>query len=128
VIQQLTRTKLIFDFTAHNATDAEKPGTIVTQDPIRSEFAANYSRFKAIFAFDSNRNDTGSGLFTATLPDYPYAIPVSLNVNTPDGNTFTLISFNHPGGNFTVPYTVPRGSELVLHVAGRETAKQTAAR
>jgi beta-lactam-binding protein with PASTA domain len=126
VLQLLARTKIIFDFTARTAEPDEKAGTVVTQDAIRSEYAANYSRFQAVFAFDSGGGDTVSGLFSTRLPDYPYAIPVQLDVNTSDGSTFTLLSFSHPGGNFTVPYTAPRGSELVLKVAGREEAKQTA--
>jgi hypothetical protein len=126
VLQLLARTKIIFDFTARPAAADEKSGTVVMQDPIRSEFAANYSRFNAQFAFSQERGDTVSGLFTATLTNYPYAIPMRVEVNTPEGDTFTLISLNHPGGVFTVPYTAPPGSELTLVVAGREVAKQTA--
>jgi beta-lactam-binding protein with PASTA domain len=126
VLQLLARTKIIFDFSARDASEGEKAGTVVSQDAIRTEYAANYSRFKAVFAFDYAGGDTVSGLFSTTLRDYPYAIPMQLDVNTGDGSTFTLLSFSHPGGNFTVPYTAPRGSELVLKVAGKETAKQTA--
>jgi beta-lactam-binding protein with PASTA domain len=126
VLQLLARTKLIFDFTARPAAEGEKPGTVVSQDPIRSEFAANYSRFNAQFAFAPVSGDTVSGLFTATLPNYPYAIPMRIDVRTSDGDVFTLISFSHPGGTFTVPYTAPPGAELALIVAGREEARQTA--
>lgn len=126
VLQLLARTRIIFDFTARETEPGEKAGTVVSQDAIRSDYAANYSRFHAVFAFDAGGGDTVSGLFTTQLGDYPYAIPVQLDVNTGDGSTFTLLSFSHPGGNFTVPYTAPRGSELVLKVAGREEAKQTA--
>ncbi|GMO46037.1 MAG: PASTA domain-containing protein [Treponemataceae bacterium] len=128
VLQQITRTKLIFDFTSRPAAEGEKAGTVVDQDAITAESARNYSRIKAVFAFDSEDNAAGavSGLFTAQLPEYPYAISARIDVRAPDGGSFTLVSFNHTGGNFSVPYTVPRGSELALYIAGRETAKQTA--
>jgi beta-lactam-binding protein with PASTA domain len=124
VLQQLARTKIIFDFTSRTATAGEKANTVVAQDPITAEYVSNYSRYNAVFAFGTESNEVISGLFTVTLPEYPYAVPMRLDVKTPDSGTFTLVSFNHPGGKFTVPYTVPRGSELVLYAAGRETAKQ----
>ena len=33
-------------------------------------------------------------------------------------------SFNHPGGNLTIPYEVPRGTTLVLSVADKVEARK----
>jgi beta-lactam-binding protein with PASTA domain len=126
VLRQIAATKLVFDFTSRPAQEGEKPGTVVAQDIGASDMAENYSRIKAEFVFDPESSGTVSGLFAVRLTDYPYAVPMRIGVNTPDGSAFTLVSFDHPGGNLTVPYTVPEGSELVLYVAGREAAKQTA--
>jgi methionyl-tRNA formyltransferase len=124
-LQQLARTKLIFDFTARPADAGEKPGAVVSQEATPAT-VPNYSRIRAVFAFGPGERDTAAGLFTAQLPEYPYPVPMRLDAKTPQGNTFTILSFSHPGGNFTVPYSVPRGSELILFVAGREEVTRIA--
>ena len=43
-----------------------------------------------------------------------------------DGDSFTLVSFYHPGGNVTLPYAVPKGTVLTLYVADKVAARKTA--
>ena len=50
-------------------------------------------------------------------------IPTQVQAVKSDGSTSTLTSFSHPGGLLTVPYAVPKGTQLILLVEGRETAK-----
>lgn len=127
ILAQMSRSKIAFDFTARPATEEElagsKAGTIVSQASA-GESIPNYGRLAAEFAFPSQPVDGNSyGIFSVELPAYPYALNMQVQVVTPDGLQSTLTSFAHPGGQLTVPYALPKGSQLVLLVEGQETAR-----
>ena len=127
ILAQMSRSKIAFTFTARAATPEEvaggRAGTIVSQEQ-SGEFVRNYGRISAEFAFPTEPADGNTyGIFTTTLPAYPYALSMQVQARTPDGKTSTLTSFSHPGGQLTVPYALPKGSQLILLVEGRETAK-----
>lgn len=127
MLAQMSRTKIAFDFTARSATTEEvaagKEGTIVAQAP-SSEFVPNHSRLSVEFAFPTKPvNGDTYGIFTVQLPAYPYALNMQVQAVKSDGSTSTLTSFSHPGGQLTVPYALPKGTQLILLVEGRETAK-----
>lgn len=129
ILAQMSRSKIAFDFTSRVATDEEvasgKAGTIVSQDTSK-EFVPNYSRLTAEFAFPSQPvDDNIYGIFTTNLPAYPYALNMQVKVIYPDGQENTLTSFAHPGGRLTVPYALPKNSQLILMVEDREMAKIT---
>ena len=129
ILAQMSRSKITFDFTSRVATDEEiaagKSGTIVSQDTSK-EFVPNFTRLAAEFAFPLEPvTDNVYGIFTTTLPAYPYALNMQVKVIYPDGQESTLTSFAHPGGKLTVPYALPKNSQLILVVEGRETAKTT---
>ena len=42
-----------------------------------------------------------------------------------EGNSYTLLSFSHPGGIVTVPYAVPKGTTLELTVVNKVVSKKT---
>ena len=127
MLAQMSRTKIAFDFTARSATTEEvaagKEGTIVAQATSR-EFVPNHSRLSVDFAFPTKPvNGDTHGIFTVQLPAYPYALNMQVQAVKSDGSTSTLTSFSHPGGQLTVPYALPKGTQLILLVEGRETAK-----
>ncbi len=127
ILAQMSRSKIVFNFTARPATPEEaaggKAGTIVSQAPSEDSIP-NYSPLAAEFAFPSEPVDGNSyGIFSVELPAYPYALNMVVQAQTPDGQENTLTSFSHPGGQLTVPYALPKGSQIVLLVEGRETAK-----
>lgn len=129
ILAQMSRSKIAFDFTSRVATDEElstgKAGTIVSQDTSK-EFVPNFARVTAEFALPSKPvNDNIYGIFTTNLPAYPYALNMQVKVIYPDGQEGTLTSFAHPGGKLTVPYALPKNSQLILMVENRETAKTT---
>ena len=66
------------------------------------------------------------GIFQEKLADYPYPVPMKLDAYPAEGTSYTIVSFNHPGGNLTIPYEVPRGTTLVLSVADKVEARKTA--
>ncbi|MBU0934877.1 MAG: penicillin-binding protein, partial [Spirochaetes bacterium] len=63
------------------------------------------------------------GLFTQTLPEYPYPLKMVLYSQTPSGVKSPLITVEHPGGEFSVPYSVPEGTLLILEVLNRVVAR-----
>ena len=124
VLQQMQRTKIIFDFTQHRASSDEAPGTVVRTQQLTSEFVPNFTRVSAEFAMPQGlHNGSLYGIFEYNLPEYPFAVPVTLTANTEDGDSYTLVNFMHPGGRITIPYAVPRGTDLVLSVNGRDHHK-----
>ncbi|MBQ7367984.1 MAG: PASTA domain-containing protein [Spirochaetaceae bacterium] len=127
ILAQMSRSKIAFNFSARPATQEEtaegKAGTIVTQ-AASGEFIPNYGRLAAEFAFPTAPvNGNSYGIFTLQLPAYPYALNMEVRAVTPNGTQTTLTSFTHPGGQLTVPYALPKNSQLILLVEGRETAR-----
>ena len=71
----------------------------------------------------SSSDETVSGIFQTKLAEYPYPVAMKLEAVPPEGNPYTILNLNHPGGNFTVPYTAARGTTLVLYVADKVFAR-----
>ncbi|MCQ2584821.1 MAG: PASTA domain-containing protein [Treponema sp.] len=135
MLQTITRSKLIFDFTAHSVQEGEIPGTVVAQsiegleeDAPVPEFVPNYTHINVDMAMpDSNTDGNVYGIFSQNLNLYPYAVSMRFDAVPEEGDAYTIISFNHTGGSVTIPYIVPSGTTLVLYagdkVAGRETVR-----
>ena len=81
------------------------------------ELVANYTHVAVEFAF-SRQAQGGNvyGIFEDVLTNYPYPVPIKLTAEPEDGDAYTIVTFSHPGGVVTIPYAVPRGTELVLSV------------
>lgn len=124
VLNVISKSKVVFDFTSRAAADNEKPGVVVSQDPSPSEYVKNYTRTGAEIALPKkNINDNVYGIFRKQLTDYPYPVDMTLE-SSQNGAKSTIVAFKHIGGNVSVPYAVPRGSELILTVAGKIVARQ----
>lgn len=128
VLQTITRSKLIFDFTSHIAQEGEIPGTVVDQQKFNSEFVSNYTHVTVDIAIPETNSDGNIyGVYEKVLDVYPYAVPMRLDAVPEEGDTYTIINFNHTGGSVTIPYIVPSGTTLILYagdkVAGRETIR-----
>lgn len=95
--------------------DSENPVSVDIKNKTEDEAAEDYA----------NRDTTGyvHGIFSAVIPEYPYAVPVKLDVIPQEGSRYGFASFSHVGGNITVPYAVPHGAVLVLSVLDREVER-----
>jgi len=125
LLQTIARTKIVFDITSHQAGESEKPGTVVSQQTIEDEYVPNYTRVTVEMAMpEASNDDNAYGIFQEKLPDYPYPVPMKLEAYPAEGTAYTIVSFNHPGGNLTIPYEVPRGTTLVLSVADKVEARK----
>lgn len=129
-IKQLLRTmeesKIIFDFTAGNASDNGKWGTVIYQD-MKGNSVEAYSHVNAQFAVSpvTESDTTVNGILSHNLLEYPYPVPVKLESTDKNGKTTTLLNFAHPGKNITIPYSVARGTTLTLYVNDRIEYQET---
>ena len=117
LLQTIARSKIVFDITGHVAKDNEKAGTVVSQQQIDDEYIPNYSRVTVEMALPDKSDDENiSGIFQAKIASYPYPVPMRLEAVPEEGNSYTILNFNHPGGNVTIPYSVAKGTTLILYV------------
>ena len=126
VLQTITRSKLIFDFTSHDALDGEKAGTVTSQQSFDSEYVPNYTHIEIEMALPARAEDGNIyGLFDTTIEMLPYAVPMRLEAVPEEGDAYTIISFTHTGGHLTMPYAVPRGTKLILYVDNKARSEVT---
>ena len=126
LLQIITRSKLVFDITSHKASADEKAGTVVDQQAFDSEYVPNYTRVTLEMAMpDGEYNDNIYGIYEEKVADYPYPVPMKIEAYPTEGNSYTLLSFNHPGGNVTVPYAVPSGTTLEFSVVNKVVSRRT---
>ncbi len=126
-----SRYKVIYQFTAVTAEEGVAPGTIISQKS-SAQFSEEdgtcpiYSVGRCEIAIpDKMVNNNVYGIYETSLPNYPYALNVTLDVEALDGSTYNLVTLRHTGGKLTIPYAVPRYSVLVLSVQGKEIGRTT---
>lgn len=125
LLQSITRHKIVFDITGHKAESGETPGTVVSQEEFDSEYIPNYARMKVEMAMpEGTIDDNVYGIFTQNLSVYPYPVPMRLEAIPAEGDSYTIISFSHPGGELTIPYAVPKGTTLCLYVVDKLNSKK----
>ncbi|MBQ0165894.1 MAG: PASTA domain-containing protein [Treponema sp.] len=123
---QMSRTKIIFNWTARLLEEGETAGTVVSQKvPGTDGQASAYSVSECVIAMPEGiENDLSYGIFSTELAAYPYPLKVQIDVIPPEGDSYTLVTFRHLGGELTVPYAVPQFSELILSVEDKELMRQ----
>ncbi|OJF77380.1 MAG: penicillin-binding protein [Treponema sp. CETP13] len=125
---RMSRTKLIFQFTGEIPDEDTTPGSVISQKwPEEGELELPlYSTVSVVLAIPEEPvDDMIYGIYEETLPPYPYALDVSLDATTEDGETYNVVEFKHPGGEITIPYSVTSGTKLVLSVLGKQVSKKT---
>lgn len=125
LIQTIARSKIVFEITGHAAQEGEKAGTVVEQQHFDSEYVPNYTRVSVEMALPEENEDNVYGIFTEKLAEYPYPVPMKLDAVPGEGDSYQIISFSHPGGVLTIPYSVPHGTTLVLTVVDKVVSRKT---
>ena len=121
LLQQMSSLKVVLDIISHDATKEEKEATVVAENSEIGEFVDNYTRVNIELALPKKARDgIVYGVLTEKLADYPYPVTMTVDVLPKEGNRYNLVTLQHTGGNFTVPYAVPKDCELILSVAGKE--------
>ena len=124
LLSAIANSKVIFDFTVHIAEGSEKEGVVTSQQALENQFVPNYSRVTAELSLPKKQKDDAMlGLFVANLPNYPYAVEMTLE-SSKNGVREPIVTLRHKGGNVTIPYIAQKESELLLSVAGKTVARQ----
>lgn len=125
LLQTISWSKVVFDISTHPANDEETPGTVTNMEMPETEYVPNYTRIKIDMAMpEKDVGDNVYGIFSQQIANMPYPTPMKLEAIPQEGNSYTIVSFVHPGGNLTIPYSVKHGTTLVLYVADKERAKK----
>jgi beta-lactam-binding protein with PASTA domain len=125
-ITQLTALNLPFVFGVQKARPGQQPGAVVSQNPGEK---TNLPYGQVVQLAMTSPGSVGKerifGVFKYSLPDYPIAVNIRLDMVS-EGGTAILMQMKHPGGPLSVPYIVPDGSELVLSVLDKEEVREKA--
>ncbi len=123
VLAVMEKTEAIFDFSTRSPEGSENAGTIVAQMPAGNSTVNSFSRVSTVLALPVKSPDGKVyGVFTETLPEYPYPFQITIDAVSPAGQRKKLVSFKHPGGSLTVPYRVDEGTLLVLTILNKEVS------
>jgi len=118
------RSPLTVDFSLRQAKSGEQEDVVVSQSPEAGKQAKVTDRMKVVLtAASASASGMVHGLYVYKLPEYPYAVAVKVEAIGPNGDRKTLASLKHPGGNFSLPFSLPEGSTIVLTVLDREMSR-----
>lgn len=120
-LSALGKTSVLFDFTERAPEGSEVAGTVVSMLPSEGSTVNAWSRVSAVIAMPVNPTDGKIyGIFTETLPLYPYPFQVTIDTVSPKGERSQLVSLKHPGGLLTVPYALSEGTTIILNILNKE--------
>jgi beta-lactam-binding protein with PASTA domain len=122
-IATLEKSPFIADFSMRLAKDGEAQGVVVDQEPKAGPGAKVKDRIKLVVSSPATAQGFVNGIYVYSLPEYPYPVPVKLETIRPTGQRILIASLKHPGGNFSMPFSLPAGSLLVLSALDRELAR-----
>jgi len=122
ILLQISKSSLIFDFTAQLPQEGQAAGTVISQKwPEGKTSTSAYSRIEVVIALpDKIHNNLIYGLIDERLPPYPIPLEAELKAEPVQGNPYRIAAFKHTGNRLTIPYAVPRKTRLILTVAGKE--------
>jgi len=128
-LARLGQLKIGFSFIMENQGLAgqgeEKPGTVILQNPLGgTELGSDETIIVTVSAPVVAAGEV-AGLFKYNLPRNPYPLPLTVEAELPNGTRQGLVSTNHSGGEFSIPYKLPAGSVIILSMVEREIYRQT---
>ncbi len=125
VLAEMEKYPVLFDFTSVTSDSIETPATVTSQERA-GDSVDEFTRVKAQFTLPAPDPEgaTSYGLFTYTLPEYPYPVSVRLESSDIEGNVTKIVDFLHPGKDLTIPYMVKKNSVITLSVNGETLTSQ----
>lgn len=124
-LENLASSGLRFSFTLRPSELGERGETVVAQNPPAATML-DLRRELSITITEPVNPPRGEvfGLFSRKLPENAYPMPVLVEALLPSGEQRLLITLEHPGGDFSIPYRLPAGSVIILYVLNREMARE----
>ena len=127
-VDEIGKSGIRFNFSIRRGQSRGSAETVIAQTPAAGVRMSGDSVAEITVA-SPPRGDLGENevfsLFKYSLPGNPYPLPATLEAILPGGERKTLVSIDHPGGDFSFPYRLPEGSVLVLSVLNREMYRET---
>ncbi|MDR3312389.1 MAG: PASTA domain-containing protein [Spirochaetaceae bacterium] len=123
-LRSMQGSRIVFDWTSRPASGNDLPGTVVWQEATASELPVGTHVQATIVLPNRPVNNTVYGILQAAAPTFPYPVPVVLRARSSSRQDTVLTSFEHTGGNISVPYGVSVQTELTLVVAGSVVTRE----
>jgi len=123
-LTKLSQLKTGFVFTMRNPYEGEKAGVVYNQNPSASAAISADGKITIGITAPAAAKGEGVGLFSYTLPANPYPLPLTVEAELPNGTRQILVSTNHSGGDFSIPYKLPANSIIILSMVDREIHRQ----
>jgi beta-lactam-binding protein with PASTA domain len=125
-LEQIGRIGIVFEFSLRELREGERAETVVYQSPAAGTSVTANTIVDIVVNSPARLADGEAyNLFTYTMPRNPYPLPVRLEALLPSGERIRLIGVDYPGGKFTIPYRLPKGSTLFLSMMNREIYRET---
>ncbi len=117
VLAKMAHTNITFDFNAVKSENAKKSNVVVSMENANEEIEA-FSRVNVNIALaeQNAENENVQGILSYNLPEYPVPVAVELKAVDSEGKSSSIVRFNHPGNEISIPFDVKRGSTLMLFV------------
>ncbi len=104
-----------------HALEGERGETVVSQLPAADQMVSIDTPIEILVSLPKSlRSGEVYGLFTHTVPEYPYPLALTLEALLPSGERNLVASLSHRGGEITLPYRVSADAVLILTVLDRE--------
>ncbi|MDR1971718.1 MAG: PASTA domain-containing protein [Treponema sp.] len=124
-LAEISRTGVNFVFSLRPSRGGEQGELVVYQNPeAETQVPANTLIELLVNAPPSAPEGQVFGLFSYSMPKNPYPLGLRLEALLPNGERVELISVPYGGGDFTVPYRLPAGTELILSMLNRELHRE----
>ena len=126
-LERIRQSGIFFSIQVRSAQGNEVGDTVVSQLPAGEEVVAANTRVALVVSAPTKLEEGELfGLFSRTLPDYPYPLSVKLEALLPSNERRRIFASDFPGGDFSVPFRLPEGSTLILSVLNREILREDA--
>ena len=124
-LEQIDKTGIAFEFSIRERIEGERGETVVWQSPPADTKISSNTVVEFIVSIPpSLNNGEVFKLFTYTMPQNPYPLPVRLQAVLPSGENKRLFGVDFQGGKFTVPYKLTEGSTLILTMMDKELYRE----
>jgi hypothetical protein len=125
-LEALEKTGLGFSFALRPAGPNERAGAVVVQEPAGGTVIESSGKVDMLVARPAETGGEVFGLFSYTMPENPYPLPLRLEALPASGGERRLLAeTNFHGGTFTFPYREVPGITLILTMLNRELYRET---
>jgi beta-lactam-binding protein with PASTA domain len=127
-LTEIGQSGIDFIFSQREPGEGEADGVVVGQEPRGNSQVPTDTQVQ-LTVTPSEDPEAGEvfAIFRYPIPENPYPMLVRLEALLPSGERRQLITVNYRGGEFTVPYRLPVGTELSLFMLNREMHRETVA-